>query len=321
VGALSHPDRADVKDLDLTTLRLFVQVCDTRSILRVSEREQIVPSAITKRLAKLEHDLGVKLLRRGQGGVIPTAAGLALAASARHVIEESRRLHNAIALHKAGASGFVPVMASFASTCAHLVDDLASFMNEAQFRDTRIALSQGVTAEVVLAVREGRAALGIVWDEVELGGLTTLPYGTDTLVLCMGPDHPLAQRTSVSPTEMFQHDYISYPWAQTFIDTLKQGSPVDDAFPPPRLTVPTYEAAVRYAAAGLGLCVLPLAMAHPLATSLKLKLIAIEAQWSLRHYAICFRDQASLTPVTRQLIDHLTRRSRRRTVSSAEPGL
>ncbi|MEN9775604.1 MAG: hypothetical protein RL322_2674 [Pseudomonadota bacterium] len=310
-----------MKDLDLTTLRLFVQVCDTRSILRVSEREQVVPSAITKRLAKLEHDLGVKLLRRGQGGVIPTSAGLALAASARHVIEESRRLHNAIALHKAGASGFVPVMASYASTCAHLVDDLESFMNDAQFRDTRIALSQGVTAEVVLAVREGRAALGIVWDVVELGGLTTLPYGTDQLVLCLRPEHPLAQRTTVSPEDIFQQDYISYPWAQTFIETLKQASALDHDFPPPRLTVPTYEAAVRYAAAGLGVCVLPLAMAHPLATSLKLKLLAIDAGWSLRHYALCFRDQASLTPVTRQLIDHLSRRSRQRHVRSAEPGV
>jgi DNA-binding transcriptional LysR family regulator len=85
--------------------------------------------------------------------------------------------------------------------------------------------------------------------------------------------------------------------------------------------VPTYEAAVRYAAAGLGLCTLPLGIAHPLATSLKLKLIAIEADWSKRHYAICFRDQVSLTPVTRQLIDHLSRRSRQRAVYSAEPGL
>ena len=34
-----------MKDLDLTTLRLFVAVCDARSIARVGERENTVPSA------------------------------------------------------------------------------------------------------------------------------------------------------------------------------------------------------------------------------------------------------------------------------------
>jgi DNA-binding transcriptional LysR family regulator len=38
--------------MDLTTLKLFVQVCDTQSIKRVAEREGIDASSITKRLAK-----------------------------------------------------------------------------------------------------------------------------------------------------------------------------------------------------------------------------------------------------------------------------
>ena len=44
-------------DLDLTTLRLFVNVCESRSIQRVAEREKMDRSAITKRLAKLENNL------------------------------------------------------------------------------------------------------------------------------------------------------------------------------------------------------------------------------------------------------------------------
>ena len=41
-------------DLDLTSLRLFVAVCETRNIARAAERQAIVGSAISKRLSALE---------------------------------------------------------------------------------------------------------------------------------------------------------------------------------------------------------------------------------------------------------------------------
>ena len=43
-----------MRDLDLTTLRLFIVVCETRNIARAAEQANIVGSAISKRLAQLE---------------------------------------------------------------------------------------------------------------------------------------------------------------------------------------------------------------------------------------------------------------------------
>ncbi|MDP3414231.1 MAG: LysR family transcriptional regulator, partial [Polaromonas sp.] len=42
-----------MRDLDLTTLRLFVSVCETGNIARAGEKASIVGSAISKRLAQL----------------------------------------------------------------------------------------------------------------------------------------------------------------------------------------------------------------------------------------------------------------------------
>ena len=64
-----------MRDLDLTTLRLFVAVCETRSIARAGEQASIVGSAISKRLAQLEETVGTPLLlrkRRGESGAPPT---------------------------------------------------------------------------------------------------------------------------------------------------------------------------------------------------------------------------------------------------------
>lgn len=67
-----------MRDIDLKTLRLFVAVCDHRNIARAAEEAHIEPSAISKRIAQLENELGVPLLLRSRRGVQPTAAGNAL---------------------------------------------------------------------------------------------------------------------------------------------------------------------------------------------------------------------------------------------------
>jgi DNA-binding transcriptional LysR family regulator len=70
-----------MKDLDLTTLRMFVEVCDAQSIKRVAEREQVDASSITKRLAKLEDQLQTQLLKRVRQGVQATPEGALLRTS------------------------------------------------------------------------------------------------------------------------------------------------------------------------------------------------------------------------------------------------
>ena len=63
------------RHFDPVTLRMFVAVCDERNIARAAERESIVASAISKRVAALEDSVGVSLLKRGRRGIEPTAAG------------------------------------------------------------------------------------------------------------------------------------------------------------------------------------------------------------------------------------------------------
>ena len=53
-----------MRDLDLTTLRLFVAVCDAGNIARAAARASMVGSAVSKRLTQLEAQLGTQLLAR-----------------------------------------------------------------------------------------------------------------------------------------------------------------------------------------------------------------------------------------------------------------
>ena len=61
---MSTSERNFARRIDLTSLQLFVAVCELGSIGRAAEREFIAASAISKRLSDLEATLGTALLYR-----------------------------------------------------------------------------------------------------------------------------------------------------------------------------------------------------------------------------------------------------------------
>jgi hypothetical protein len=66
-----------VRSFDPVSLRLFVAVCEEGNIAAAAQREAIVPSAISKRLAQMESEAGVRLFERGRRGVtgLPPSGG------------------------------------------------------------------------------------------------------------------------------------------------------------------------------------------------------------------------------------------------------
>ena len=61
--------------IDPVSLQLFLAVVRERSIKRAAEAEHIAQSALSRRMADLEHALGVPLLMRSPMGVQLTEAG------------------------------------------------------------------------------------------------------------------------------------------------------------------------------------------------------------------------------------------------------
>src|SRR6516225_8148873 len=89
---MSQTTIRSMRDLDLTTLRLFVAVCETQNMARAGEQEHIVASAISKRLAQLEETVGATLLERQRRGVTPTPAGEIVLTHARAMLAAADRV-------------------------------------------------------------------------------------------------------------------------------------------------------------------------------------------------------------------------------------
>src|SRR2546426_12788046 len=67
-----------LKRADLLTLKLFLSAIEERQIGRAAERENLVPSAATRRIHELDDLAGPRLPHRSAKGAVSTPAGEAL---------------------------------------------------------------------------------------------------------------------------------------------------------------------------------------------------------------------------------------------------
>ena len=169
------------RPLDPVSLQLFVAVCEEGSLARAAEREALVPSALSKRVAALEAETGVALLVRRRRGVEPTAAGEALLRRAREVLLAMDAARAELGAFEQGAQGSVRLLASPSAMAEVLPDDLASFM--AEHPRMQVRAEETVSPTIVRGLREGTADLGVLWDVGDLDGLefvARIDVGTDS---------------------------------------------------------------------------------------------------------------------------------------------
>jgi DNA-binding transcriptional LysR family regulator len=287
---------------DPVTLRLFVAVCEERNIARAADREAIVASAVSKRIAGIEAEIGTPLLVRGRRGIEPTAAGEALLRQAREVLGTMARMHAELSDFASGAQGNVRVVAAPAALAEQLADDIGAFLK--QHPRVRVSLDERVSGEIVHAVREGAAELGVLWDASDLSGLTTLPYRRDQLCLAAPPAHPLARRKRISFAEALPHVSVAVAPGGMMDRLLQREAARLDATLVNRVQVSNMDAAARIVAAGLGPAILPREAVSAYAGS-ALALVPLTDDWAERRFVVCLRGDGSLSAAARLLSEHL----------------
>lgn len=308
---VSNPEMHSMHDLDLTTLRLFVAVCDHRNIARAGEQEHIGSSAISKRMAQLEEQVHAPLLERHRRGVVPTAAGEILLEHARVMLATAGRVARDMTAYRHGVIGQVRVLASVSSITESLPDDIAAFLKLPEHAQIRVDIEERTSSDLVRSLREGLAPVGVCWDAADLEGMQTKPYRNDELSLVVHPRHPLARLRRCTLAQTLDHDHVGLP-ANTAVHTMLAraaaiiGKPIYY-----RAVVSTFDAALRCVRAGLGLAIVPKEIAAMAGDKTRMRIVSLDESWAKRQFAICYRDYEQLSPAARLLVDHLARTRRR----------
>lgn len=292
--------------IDPISLRLFIAVCEEGTITKASQREFMAASAVSKRIADIEVDIGTPMLVRSKKGVVPTPAGQALLRHARQLMRSMERLQGELSEYAEGGRGHVRVLANVTSIIEFLPEELSDFMlaNE----HIQVDIEERFSHEVVRGISEGTADLGVCRRPAEEGGLEYIPYRSDHLAVVVSQQHSLAGRSSLSFEETLDYDHLgisAYATLNSFMQRTAGSLGREVRF---RTFVSSLDAAYRLIQAGLALGIFPLEAVSRYANLFGLKVIPLVDNWALGEFVICVRDSDGLSLSARRLLNHLLAR-------------
>jgi LysR family nitrogen assimilation transcriptional regulator len=145
--------------VDPTALRAFCSVSEHGSLTRASAALEVAQSALSRRIAALERDLGVPLFHRNGRGVVATEAGERLLPRARAILAETGALIEDARGERSSPAGLVEI-----GLVPVVARPLVSALVQRLRRDyprIRLRVTEGYSGQVEEWLVAGRIDLGL----------------------------------------------------------------------------------------------------------------------------------------------------------------
>ncbi|MBV8335833.1 MAG: LysR family transcriptional regulator [Alphaproteobacteria bacterium] len=288
---------------DLADLRLFLHVVEAGSITHGAERMHLAIAAASTRIRNMEAALGTPLLHRERQGVQPTDAGRTLLHHARVLLQQSERMRSDLAEFAEGIRGQVRLMSNTNALTEFLPEPLSAFL--AAHPQVNIDLEERLSDEIVAAVAEGTADLGIVAATVELAGLEVLPFRVDRFVLVVASGHPLSRTEQIAFADVLGYDFVGLDRASALQRFLSEKAERIGRRLRLRVQLRSFDAVCRLVECDVGIGVVPATTAERHAKAMSLRRIELTDDWAVRKLTICVRRRADLPIYARELVNHL----------------
>jgi len=244
VGGLVH---------DINDLLLFAHVVKVRSFSEAARRLGVSKSRVSKAVARLEGDLGVRLLHRSTRSLSLTEVGEAYFEHCDRILEELSLADTAISRLHQEPRGKLKISAPVAFSTMHVASALPDFM--ACYPDLTVDLT--ISDRLVDLAEEGYdIALRISREPGQ--NLVARQLAPIRRMICASPDYLARRGMPLAPADLVRHNCLSY----TFLDTQEvwhlKGGDGDVAIPVSgTLRINDDEALSQAVLGGLGLAMLP----------------------------------------------------------------
>ncbi|WP_049797781.1 LysR family transcriptional regulator [Achromobacter xylosoxidans] len=292
-----------LKDIDLTSLRLFAAAVEEGSLARAAEREHIAISAISRRISDLEYRCGLALLERHDRGVAATAAGEILLARLCDLSGPLQRMMFDMEAIRGGTSGFIRVHAHMSAISGSLPGKIASFIAENPGID--VELDEFTSVEVIHSVRTGSADIGLFSGTVDGGDLHIIRWEHDELVAILPPGHGLASRDDLTLSDMLDEFFIGMQRDSALLSLYRHQATILGRTLKERGHATSFESVRKMVSVGLGVAILPAIAAYPFVEQLGIVVRPLKETWAYRPLMLCVRDPKHLLAATRLLVEHL----------------
>lgn len=289
--------------IDFITLKIFITISEVGSLSSAAEREHIAIAAVSKRISDLEATAGTKLLYRRSRGVELTPAGHAFLHHARKILDDIFRLNAELSEYGLGIKGHIRVHSNTSSIIAFLPKDLSSFSK--QYPHIKIDLQERTSDEIVSAVRDGMADIGVFAGHVNSHDLQLIPYKSDRLVLVAPNEHPITRYQKICFDDVNHLEFIGLQQNTSLHSLLYDQANKNGKILKMRIQVRSFNAICRMIHHGMGVGILPENTICEELKDLKLKAIPLTDKWAKIKLVIGIRNYDTLSVTSKFFVDHL----------------
>ncbi|MBB6632664.1 LysR family transcriptional regulator [Cohnella thailandensis] len=229
----------------LEDMKLFATVVEHTSLNRAAERLNVTQPALSRRIARMERELGVDLFRRIGKRLELTPAGqitYEYAVELRHSYSDYLQKLNA---YRSVDTTLATIGASL-TTLQTTLPELITAMTE-KHPNIEIKAITGKSHEIATLVKEGKVDFGIVASSVEDDpSITSIPLFDDTLMLVLPKTHFYSiERTPFALENLNGLPMILFSpgtWYRTMTDELLRRYGLK---PDVRMEIDSFEAIIR----------------------------------------------------------------------------
>lgn len=280
---------------DFVSVRLAVACAQTGSLTAAARDCNIVLAAASRRIRELEAALGDTLFERHSRGLAPTPAGRAFVRHGLVLLGELDNLVAELADIRQGVARHIRLCSSTAAINQFLPPLLARYAE--LHAAVRVDVEEQVSELVIVALREGRADIGVFVAGPDTQDLQVTDFRTDELVLILPRGHALAGRTPISFVETLDEQWISLTSGAAMLQQQQQAALAAGRKLRLRMQVRSFDAVGHMVASGLGIAVLPRQACLPIIRAMKLAWRPLSDAWARRQLQVGIRPDADAVVV------------------------
>jgi DNA-binding transcriptional LysR family regulator len=250
--------------MDLRDLEYFLAVVEAKSVTVAARRVHAAQPTLSHALARLESELGERLLvRKARSPLQLTDAGEVVAARAREALSAVTALRDDLSALRGAVSGPLRIAAIQSLSATLLPRVLARLARE--HPAIRPSVRTLAAESIARAVSSGRADVGLLAGapRSSLRGLSVKVLFEEPLVALVRRSDPLARLKKVRMKQLAERELLLVPDGTFLSDIVHEACDSAGFSPRVRLTLASAEALRETVRAGLGITILPAGYASP----------------------------------------------------------
>ncbi len=191
----------------LHSLKVFLSVANERSFSRAAEKMLRTQPAISLAVQRLEAELEEKLIDRSAKELLLTDAGKIVLEFARRFENLEAEMSNSLAELRDNSAGRLSIGAN-ESTSLYLLNHIEQYRR--MYPKVRVQVRRSLSSKIPMQLVDGDLELGLISYDPGDDRIISSTIYTDRLVFVVSPQHRLADRDTVSITDLGMETFIAH---------------------------------------------------------------------------------------------------------------